>query len=80
MATLEQYALVRVIRLKHPPEKYDGWRVNTRGPRVGDIGTILDILHAPNLPDDYIVQASGTDGMPIWLGDFDADELEPFDQ
>jgi hypothetical protein len=78
MNTLEEYALVRVKKLKHPPEKYDGWRVNKRSPRVGDIGTILDILHAPNLPDDYVVESSEPDGIPIWLGDFDADELEPF--
>ncbi len=68
MPTLEQYGLVRVIKLKHPPEKYNGWGINQRGPRVGDVGTILDILHAPNLPDDYIVESScGPDGNDIWL-------------
>ncbi len=76
MSVLEQYSLVRIVKLKHPPEKYDGWRLNQRGPQIGDIGTVLDILHAPGFPDDYVVESSGPDGVDIWLGDFDADELE----
>ncbi len=77
MSALEQYSRVRVVRLRHSPEKYDGWRLNRRSPQVGDIGTVVDILHAPNRPDDYIVESSGPDGITTWLGDFDADELEP---
>lgn len=79
MKTIKQYGLVRVVRLIHPPEHYDGWRVNRRSPHVGDIGTVIDILQAPGLPDDYVVESSSPDGVTIWLGDFDAEELEPID-
>jgi hypothetical protein len=56
-------------------EAYEGWRVNQRPPRVGDRGTVVDILQAPGLPDKYVVEASGPDGITVWLGDFTADEL-----
>jgi hypothetical protein len=74
---LEQYQLVRVVRLLHEPAHYDGWKVNQRPPSIGDVGTIVDILHAPGLQDDYVVESSGPDGVSIWLSDFLAAELEP---
>jgi hypothetical protein len=77
MAVLRHYGLVRVVQLLSPPEAYDGWRVNRRPPQVGDIGTLVDILHAPDLADKYVVEASGSDGVTIWLADFDVEELEP---
>jgi hypothetical protein len=69
--------MVRIRQLLRPPEEYDGWRVNKRPPQVGDTGTIVDILQAPGAPDDYVVEASGPDGVSVWLGDFSAEELEP---
>ena len=77
MAELRQYELVRVVRLLHPPEHYDGWRVNKRAPAVGDTGYLIDILHAPDGSVGYVVESSGPDGVDIWLGDFLAEELEP---
>lgn len=74
---LKQYGLVRVVQLLSPPEAYDGWRVNRRPPQPGDVGTLVDILRAPGLPDTYVVEASNPDGTTIWLGDFEAAELEP---
>jgi hypothetical protein len=35
------------------------------------------LLHAPNLPDKYVVENSGKDGIPVWMSDFFADEIEP---
>jgi hypothetical protein len=76
MAELKQYAVVRVRQLLRPPEHYDGWRLNQRLPRIGDKGTIVDILHASGLPESYVVESSGADGVTIWLGDFSPEELE----
>ena len=76
---LTQYGLVRIIRLLHPAEHYDGWGFNRRPPAIGDLGTIVDILDIPGLPIDYIVESSAADGITIWLGDFAAAELEPID-
>jgi hypothetical protein len=79
MAELRKYERVRVVRLLHHPEHYDGWRFNQRPPAVGDIGHLIDIFSAPGAPDDYVVEACGPDGVTIWLGDFLAEELEPVD-
>jgi uncharacterized protein YjaZ len=76
MERLKQYGLVRVRQLLQPAVDYDGWRVNQRPPNVGDVGTLLDILQAPGLPDRYVVEASGADGITVWLGDFAGEELE----
>jgi hypothetical protein len=63
--------------LVQPPSDYDGWRLNKRPPRIGDVGTLLDILHADGLPDRYVVECCETNGTAVWLADFHSDELEP---
>jgi hypothetical protein len=78
MARVEQYGLVRIRRLLRLATEYDGWRINHHPPQVADVGTLLDILHAPGRPDRYVVEASGTDSITVWLGDFGAEEFEPF--
>ena len=75
---LKQYEVVKVRQLLRAPEEYDGWGVNQRPPRVGDVGCIVEILGAVGLPDNYVVESVSTDGMTIWLGDFMAGELEPY--
>ena len=79
MKLLKQYGLVRVVQLLHPLEEYDGWRLNRRPPHIGDLGTVVDILHAPSQPDKYVVESSDVEGITIWLDDFDAEELEAID-
>lgn len=79
MGQLKQYCLARIVQLLHPPEMYDGWRINRRLPQVGDVGTIVEILQVPGLPNKYILESSASDGTTIWLGDFDAEEIEPAD-
>jgi hypothetical protein len=32
------------------------------------------------MPDRYVVESCGVDGVTVWLGDFAAAELEPFGQ
>jgi hypothetical protein len=80
MANLKQYSVVLVRQLLHPPEHYNGWKVNSRPPQVGDRGTIVDILSAPGVPDSYIVESSDEHGVAIWLGDFSSEELVPGDE
>ena len=77
VASLEQYGLVRIRQLLQPAAAYDSWSISQRPPLVGDMGTLLDILHAPGLPDRYVVESVGADGVTVWLGDFAAEELEP---
>ncbi|HYW06797.1 MAG TPA: hypothetical protein VE913_07565 [Longimicrobium sp.] len=46
-------------------------------PAVGDVGALIDVLSAPRLPSRFVVEMSGADGVTVWLGEFDADKLEP---
>jgi hypothetical protein len=57
-------------------DHYNGWNFNQRTPEIGDIGTIVDILHIPGSPDNYIVESCAKDGTTLWLGDFDLEELQ----
>ncbi|MBA3312314.1 MAG: hypothetical protein M3552_08230 [Planctomycetota bacterium] len=74
---LRQYDMVRVRQLTQSPASYDGWRVNRRPPQVGDVGVLLDVLHAPELSDRFAVELADPDGVTIWLSDFAAEEIEP---
>ena len=77
MTVLEQYQLVRVKQLLQSPSEYDCWRVNRRPPKIGDVGTLLDILRADGLPDRFVVESCESNGTAVWLADFQRDELEP---
>lgn len=71
------YSVVRVKRLLHPEINRDGWKINQRSPEIGDTGTIVEILHAPNLPIHYVVEcANKGNGTSIWVSEFEADEIE----
>jgi hypothetical protein len=57
--------------------QYDGWGVSKRPPEVGETGTLIDVLHAPGLPDHYVVEKTDSaTGLTIWLADFEKEELE----
>ena len=74
---LRQYEVVRVCKLLRSPSAYNDWRVNQRSPKVGDVGTIVEILGAP--PESsgcYVVESSDSNGMTIWLAEFGCEELE----
>lgn len=75
-APLKEYEPVRVRQLIQSADDLDGWRVNQRAPTPGDVGTLLDILTAPGLPNKYVVECSGKDGISIWLADFFEEEIE----
>jgi hypothetical protein len=77
MERLVQYQIVRVVKLLGEPEQYHGWKLNRRPPAVGDTGTLLNVLCAPGLRDRYVVECCEPDGTTVWLGDFDAAELQP---
>ena len=70
------FVCVRIRQLLGEEKTYDGWRVNQRPPRVGDYGTVVDVLHAKGLPDKYVVENCLSDGTSLWLADFFAEELE----
>lgn len=73
--------LYRQVRIRKILQAhYDGWRVNKRDPQEGDVGWVIDVLHASNLPDKYVVEKTDpSTGETIWLADFYDDELEAVD-
>jgi hypothetical protein len=79
MAEPKEYCIVRVVKLSRSITEYDDWGLNQRNPQIGDTGTLIEKLHAPNLADKYVVENTGYDGKPIWLSDFFADEIELID-
>ena len=75
--SLQQYDIVRVSQLLKEPADYNGWGVNQRAPRVGEVGTIVDILQASGLSDCFVVECCDPNGVAVWVGDFASEELEP---
>ncbi|CAN5768033.1 hypothetical protein BH09VER1_BH09VER1_45700 [soil metagenome] len=73
----KEFDIVRIRKIVRLPETYDGWGLNQQPPRVGDTGTITDILHTPDQPDHYVVERTFTDGATIWLSEFTEEEIEP---
>lgn len=67
---------VRVVQLLHPPEEYDVLEENIRPPAIGDRGLIVDVVCEAGKPAIYIVECVDADGVGVWIGDFDAEELE----
>lgn len=77
MSKLKEYSKVRIHKLVQNPDAYDGWQVNQCPPKVGDTGTLIDILSAQGLPDKYVVEKTDSNGVSIWISDFFEEELEP---
>lgn len=75
-AILKPYAVVRIRALTRVASDYDGWSGNIRSPRIGNIGTLVEVLSALESPNRYIVENSSPDGTTIWLGEFGEEELE----
>jgi hypothetical protein len=73
---LAQYSKVRIVRLNRSPDEYDGWEMNLRAPKVGDIGCIVDIVRSAS-ETSYVVESSRPDGVTEWIGDFLHVEIRP---
>ncbi|HEY6073723.1 MAG TPA: hypothetical protein VIV15_10095 [Anaerolineales bacterium] len=73
-----EYDVVRVTKLLKPERDFMGSEDTKRPPRVGDIGTIVDIPEGSS--DYYVVECVDSDegswGATLWLADFVSDELE----
>lgn len=76
MTKFKEYSKVRIRKLTQSHDDYDGWNLNKLGPKIGDIGTLIDIIQADGLPDKYVVEKCDSEGIPIWLSDFYEEELE----
>ena len=64
--------IVRVVQLAVETRDVDGSAAEPPQPRRGDVGTIIDALG----DDLYLVEHATDDGLPVWVAEFHADELE----
>lgn len=68
---------VRVIGLTGSAEDHLIVSTSERPPRVGDVGTVVDIVdRLGGVGRHYIVELSHADARPIWLAVFARHELE----
>ncbi len=74
MTDLHEYDVVEVISV--PP--VEGWPgLITRSPRIGDTGTIVNIVSSSVANENAcLVECVGEDGSTIWLAFFKADQLQ----
>ena len=79
MASLKEYQQVRVVKLLEPADSYNSWNSNDRPPKIGDVGIVVNILTANELPNRYLVDLSNSTEI-ICFGEFQAEELEPLEE
>lgn len=72
---MEEYSIVRVIKINEPARLFDGTEGVKRYPRIGDIGTVVH-----KADTGCIVEFVGRDGMTVWLADFTYEEIEEMDE
>lgn len=75
MPTYRPFQLVRVTKLRASPEQYDGWKLNQRAPRLGDVGTVVEV--SGGTEERFVVECAGPTGVPEWRGELSAEELQP---
>jgi len=76
MNLLQEYDVVKVVKLLNPDRKFDGTDDISRPPRIGDIGTICHDYDPGNQDSVVAVEMVTKDGMTVWLADFKREELE----
>jgi hypothetical protein len=69
---LSEHDVVRIVRLRTSGRHFSGTEGVRRAPRVGDVGTIVNV---PD-PGAFMVECVAPDGGTVWLADFRRDELE----
>jgi hypothetical protein len=69
--TFEPFDTVRITRLLVPDRDVDGSSATPPQPRVGDEGTVVEVLG----DDVYLVERATADGYTVWLAEFRAQEL-----
>ena len=67
-----EHSVVRITRLLQANRPIQGSEKVMRPPLMGDIGAIVHV-YAPSL---YAVEMVDSDGLTIWLADFEREELE----
>jgi hypothetical protein len=75
-SAIEQYAVVRVVRLDQDNRPFTGTPSVCRSPQIGDIGTVVHVYDLEDSTSAVVVEAVATDGCTVWLADFFPHDLE----
>jgi hypothetical protein len=67
--------VVRITSIGTAERTVDGSPGFVRQPLVGDVGTIVHVVG----PTRFIVECLDTEGMTVWISDFDLDEVQVVD-
>jgi hypothetical protein len=65
---------VRVASLPHIAPAL--WNGSLRKPRVGDVGSVVEISQAPLQLPRFTVECVAADGRTVWMAEFDSDHLK----
>lgn len=70
----KEYDTVRVISLPHITPVL--WNGSSRNPRIGDIGSVVDIVLSQSRLPRFTVECVSPDGRTVWMAELDSDHLE----
>jgi hypothetical protein len=73
---LKEYDAIKICSLREPNRSYDGTEGIMREPRVGDTGTVVDVLGEHSKGMMYVVECVNPEGNTVWLADFWESELD----
>jgi hypothetical protein len=74
-APLQEYDVVRVVKLNGPTRDFQGTRGVKRAPRIGDEAMICDQPNPGDPTATLTLEMVDKAGMTVWLADFQPDEL-----
>jgi hypothetical protein len=66
---------VRIARLRGAVREHLRKAASGRLPRVGDVGTVVQVLDSSRGPSRYLIEAIDDEGSVVWEAEFDASEL-----
>jgi hypothetical protein len=67
--------VVRITSIGTVERTVDGSPGVVRQPVIGDLGSIVHVLS----PTRFIVECTDSDGLTLWISDFDLDEVQVVD-
>jgi hypothetical protein len=72
---MRQGDAVRIVQLNEPAVRHLVVPNAQRVPRLGDVGTIVEV-HPTDAGPRFLVESDDGDGEIVWLAEFAADEIE----
>jgi len=75
MSALSVFDGVRVLSVEYVVPWSD-FAEDARPPRIGDVATVVEVLHAPGHPDGFECECVDDHGRTLWLATFHAEALE----